>query len=90
MFEIDMTWGATAKEVEEVPFFEEIPRLFKRFKFTFAFCFLSITLMITAAFAFPAFWQIRDFVAIFPLAVLVFCHFFLPVALNPGLMMLTW
>ncbi|RAL59028.1 hypothetical protein DID88_009057 [Monilinia fructigena] len=45
-FEIDMTWGATAKEVENVTFFEEIPRLLKRFKYTFVFCIAMTACMI--------------------------------------------
>ncbi|KAJ9653900.1 hypothetical protein H2201_009082, partial [Coniosporium apollinis] len=32
MFGIDMNWGATAKEVENISFFEEIPRVLNRFK----------------------------------------------------------
>ena len=31
MFSIEMTWGATAKEVERITFFKEIPRVLKRF-----------------------------------------------------------
>jgi hypothetical protein len=88
--EIDMTWGATAKEVEETSFFEEMPKLIKRFKGTFVFCFLSTGIMIAGAFGVPHFWRITDFVAIYPLCTVVVSHFLLPVALNPALMMFTW
>ncbi|CZR60536.1 uncharacterized protein PAC_10432 [Phialocephala subalpina] len=89
-FEIDMTWGATAKEVENVTFFEEVPRLLKRFKFTFIFCIACTVIMIVGAVALPWEWRITDFVAIYPLCTVVVSHFFLPVALNPALMMFTW
>ncbi|KUJ15797.1 uncharacterized protein LY89DRAFT_647797 [Mollisia scopiformis] len=89
-FEIDMTWGATAKEVENVTFFEEVPRLLKRFKFTFVFCIASAAIMIVGATVLPWEWRITDFVAIYPLCTVVVSHFFLPVALNPALMMFTW
>lgn len=89
-FEIDMTWGATAKEVEDTTFFEEMPRLLKRFKGTFIFCILCTGIMIAGALFVPVFWRITDFVAIYPLSTVVVSHFLLPVALNPALMMFTW
>jgi len=49
-FEIDMTWGATAKEVEDTTFFEEMPRLLKHFKGTFIFCILCAGIMVAGAF----------------------------------------
>jgi hypothetical protein len=61
MFEIDMWWGATSKEVENTTFFEELPRLLKRFKFTFIFYFAMIGLIITGAVAFPVFWTVTTF-----------------------------
>jgi hypothetical protein len=85
-----MTWGATAKEVENVTFFEEVPRLLKRFKFTFLFCITSAAIMIVCAIALPWQWRITSFTAIYPLCTVVISHFFLPVALNPALMMFTW
>jgi hypothetical protein len=89
-FEIDMTWGATAKEVEDTTFFEEMPKLLKRFKGTFIFCILCTGMMIAGALFAPIFWRITDFVAIYPLCTVVVSHFLLPVALNPALMMFTW
>ncbi|KAI9684442.1 MAG: hypothetical protein M1829_002252 [Trizodia sp. TS-e1964] len=90
MFSVDMSWGSTAKEVEDVTFFEEVPRLLKRFKFTFIWCILCLALMVSGATVFPELWKITDFSAIFPLATVVFSHFFLPIALNPALMLFTW
>jgi hypothetical protein len=76
-FEIDMTWGATAKELETVRFGPEIVRILKRFKWTFLFCFVCTA-------------HITELYAIYPLANVVVCHFCLPVLLNPALMMFTW
>jgi hypothetical protein len=38
----------------------------------------------------PHFWQIDLFIAIFPLGMVIFSHFMLPIALNPNLMLFTW
>ncbi|TVY55817.1 hypothetical protein LCER1_G005121 [Lachnellula cervina] len=89
-FEIEMSWEATSKEAENTPFFEEVPRLLKRFKFTFIFSIACTTLMIAGKFAFPWNWQIGTFQAIYPLASIVVSHFAVPIALNPALMMFTW
>ena len=89
-FEIDMAWGATAKEIEANNFGYETLRILRRFKFTFVYCFASIGLMIAGFYAFPIQWRIVDFSSIFPMAMIVSCHFALPVLLNPGLMRLTW
>ncbi|KXJ92069.1 glycosyl transferase family group 2-domain-containing protein, partial [Microdochium bolleyi] len=89
-FGIDMVWGATAKEIEDVNFLEEIPRLVKRFKGTFIFCTVMTGLMVAGRFAFPYQWQIDYFASIFPLANLVIGHFLLPIVLNPALMVFAW
>jgi len=46
--------------------------------------------MIAGSLVFPWNWRITDMVAIYPLATVIISHFFLPVALNPALMMFTW
>ena len=89
-FGIDMIWGATAKEIEDVNFLEEIPRLIRRFKGTFTFCALMTALMVCGRFFFPVEWQIVYFASIFPLANLTISHFLLPIALNPALMVFAW
>ncbi|KAI9887885.1 MAG: hypothetical protein M1823_000273 [Watsoniomyces obsoletus] len=88
MFEINMTWGATAKELEFSNFFIEVPKVLKRFKFSFGFALLGIIGMIVIAQApfVPPDWQIRDFVAILPMATVTVSHLLLPIALNPALM----
>jgi hypothetical protein len=92
MFEINMTWGATAKEVEYSNFFIEVPKVLRKFKFSFAFSTLAIAAMIilaTASFV-PKTWMIRDFVAILPMATVAGSHMLLPIALNPALMTFQW
>ncbi|CAZ80516.1 unnamed protein product [Tuber melanosporum] len=92
MFEINMVWGATAKEIEFSNFFIEVPKVMKRFKFSFAFSILAIVAMIvlaTASFV-PHSWVIKDFVAILPMATVAGSHLLLPIALNPALMTFQW
>ncbi|KAI0842476.1 glycosyl transferase family group 2-domain-containing protein [Hypoxylon sp. FL0890] len=89
-FGIDMTWGATAKEFEEVNFLEEIPRLLRRFKGTFIWCVMMTALIICGYFVFPVEWRIVHLASIWPLAWIVACHFLLPVVLNPALMVFAW
>lgn len=91
MFSINMTWGATAKEVENTTFFEEVPKLLRKFKFTFLFCIICTAGMVVLSTSIvPPFWRIDIFIAIWPLATIVAGHALLPIALNPNLMLFTW
>ncbi|AEO64878.1 uncharacterized protein THITE_2111232 [Thermothielavioides terrestris NRRL 8126] len=92
MFEIDMTWGATAKEAEFSNFFIEVPKVLKKFKFSMLFATIFIVGMIILAVGpfIPYSWQIRDFVAILPMATVAASHLLLPLALNPALMTFSW
>lgn len=90
MFGINMSWGATSKEVENTSFFEEIPKVLKKFKFTFAYSLIVAGAMVYFATAAPPFWRINFFTAIWPLATIIFSHFMLPIVLNPSLMLFTW
>lgn len=90
MFSIDMSWGATAKEITDTSFFIELPIIARKFKYVFVFCFAMTALLICGVFSFPYLWRINQLIAIFPLACVVFGHFFLPVLLNPALMKFTW
>ncbi|KAL8918292.1 MAG: hypothetical protein Q9208_007460 [Pyrenodesmia sp. 3 TL-2023] len=90
MFSIDMSWGATAKEVENTTFFEEIPKLIKKFKFTFIWCFICTGGMIYLAVAPPVFYSIKGITAIWPMTTIVASHFLLPIVLNPSLMLFTF
>jgi hypothetical protein len=86
MFSVNMTWGSTNKEAEDTNFFVEIPRILKNFRGTLVFCVLVAVMMVVLAQFTPEFWRINTFIAIYPLALVVCCHFLMPIALNPGLM----
>lgn len=84
-----MSWGATSKEAEFSNFFIEVPKVLKRFKFSFIFSILAIVAMIilaTGSSFVPRTWMIKDFVAILPMATVAGSHLLLPIALNPALM----
>ena len=88
MFEIDMSWQATAKTLEFTNFFVEVPKTLRRFWFSFAFCVICIAGMIILAEApfVPYDWRIHQVISIIPLSSVVVGHLLLPLALNPGLM----
>ncbi|KAI9697389.1 MAG: hypothetical protein M1836_004667 [Candelina mexicana] len=92
MFEINMTWGATSKEAEFSNFFIEVPKVLKKFKYSMMFSLLGIAGMIVLASApqVPYDWQIKDFVAILPMATVTVSHLLLPLVLNPALMTFSW
>jgi len=79
MFGIDMTWGATAKELEASNFFKEVPKIFKMFKYMFAFMLALICGMIYLAKFAPPGYTINGFTAIVPLAIGIASHILLPV-----------
>ncbi|KXJ93691.1 glycosyl transferase family group 2-domain-containing protein [Microdochium bolleyi] len=92
MFEINMVWGATAKEAEFSNFFIEVPKVAKKFKWSMLFSIGFIVAMIIFAKApfVPHDWRITEFVAILPMSVVASSHFLLPIALNPAIMVFSW
>ncbi|KAF4550532.1 Hypothetical protein D9617_17g048000 [Elsinoe fawcettii] len=90
MFGIEMNWGATAKEVVNTTFFEEVPKIMKQFKGVIIFSIISIAIMVCGRYAVPDLWKIDLFIAIFPLSTIVFGHTMLPILLNPNLMLFTF
>ena len=92
MFEYNMQWGATSKEAEFSNFFIEVPKVLKGFKYSIAFGLIGIAGMIILAVGpfIPYGWQIKDFVAILPMAMVCGSHLLLPIALNPALMTFTF
>ncbi|GAB7343119.1 hypothetical protein MBLNU457_1196t1 [Dothideomycetes sp. NU457] len=90
LFSININWGATAKEVADASFFDEMPKVVRRFKWTLVYCLMATALMVVGVLALPVFWRVDKFIAFFPLAVSVFCHFSLPLLLNPSLMRFTF
>lgn len=89
-FSIDMTWGATSKEVQDVVFGKEIVRILKQFKSTFAVCGLSLGGILYLAFFSPWQWEIVHFASIFPFAMVLISHLLLPLLLSPALMRMSW
>jgi hypothetical protein len=87
---LGMNWGATSKEAENTTFFQEVPKVIKKFRMTFAFCIVASVGMAVLALVVPEFWRIDAFFAIYPLGAVVVSHFMLPIALNPSLMLFTW
>jgi hypothetical protein len=92
MFEYNMQWGATAKEAEFSNFFIEVPRVLKRFKYSFAISLLGIvgTIILALGTFVPVGWRVVDFVAIFPMGMVWGSHLLLPIVLNPALMTFTF
>lgn len=92
MFEINMTWGATAKEAEFSNFFMEVPKVLRKFKFSMLFALIGIVGMIILSEGsfIPPDWQIKDFVAILPMSTVTASHMLLPIVLNPALMTFSW
>jgi hypothetical protein len=89
-FSIDMEWGATSKEVEDVGFFEAIGHVMRKFKYTFLFCFGMTAVMLVCRFAIQEDWQIHLLIACWPMGTVVINHFLLPIVLNPQLMGFIW
>ncbi|KAJ6438548.1 glycosyltransferase family 2 [Purpureocillium lavendulum] len=90
LFYIDMEWGATSKEKEDSNFFQEMPRIFKTFKWMYLVIALLVGAMVyLGAFA-PPDWAITDFSVIVPLALNLGFHALVPLVLNPSLMVFNY
>jgi hypothetical protein len=89
-FSIDMEWGSTSKEVEDVSFFQAIRHVARKFKWTFLFCVAMIAAMLVCAFVIQEDWQIRLLIACWPMGTLIVNHALLPIVLNPQLMTFHW
>jgi hypothetical protein len=60
MFSYNITWGATAKEVERSNFWVEVPKILKRYWPTFLICFsLIVGMIILATPLVPPEWQVN-------------------------------
>ena len=83
LFSYNITWGATKKEVERSNFWLEIPKILKRFWLSFAICAVLVVMMIVfSTELLPPAWQVPswNWAVIFPLALVVGCHFLIPVS----------
>ena len=84
-FSYNMTWGATKKEVERSNFFKEVPKIFKRFWFSWLVSWILVAAMIILSTpVVPLEWRIdgTGWAVIFPLAVVVGCHILFPVRIS--------
>ncbi|KAI0707461.1 glycosyl transferase family group 2-domain-containing protein [Cerioporus squamosus] len=93
MFSYDITWGATKKEVERSNFWQEVPKIIKRFRIALVISFIMVFVMIIlTTSAVPIGWRIFgwDWAVIVPLAIVVGCHILYPVLLNPWLMIFSY
>ena len=66
MFNINMSWGATAKEKENSNFFREIPKIWKRFKWMYMLMFASVGAMIYLGNFAPRGWEIAGLTSVLP------------------------
>ncbi|KAI9068985.1 hypothetical protein FKP32DRAFT_1560577 [Trametes sanguinea] len=93
LFSYNMTWGATKKEVERSNFFKEVPKIFKRFWFSWLVSWILVAgMVILSTPIVPLEWRIDGsaWAVIFPLAVVVGCHILFPIVLNPWLMIFSY
>lgn len=82
--------GATNKEAVKSNFFQEIPKIFKGFKYMYGMVVLLTGVMIFfGAFA-PRGWEIQGATSVAPLAVTLASHALLPFLLNPNLMIFSY
>ena len=82
LFSYNMTWGATKKEVERSNFFKEIPKIFKRFWFSWLVSWILVFgIIILSTPLVPVEWRVDGsaWAVIFPLSVVAGCHILFPV-----------
>ncbi|KAI0764841.1 glycosyl transferase family group 2-domain-containing protein [Fomes fomentarius] len=92
-FSYNITWGATKKEVERSNFFKEVPKIFKRFWFSWLISWTVLAgMVILSTPLVPIEWRIDGsaWAVIFPLAIVVGCHILFPIVLNPWLMIFSY
>ncbi|PBK87934.1 hypothetical protein ARMGADRAFT_1034243 [Armillaria gallica] len=96
LFSYNITWGATAKEVERSNFFLEVPKIWKRYWPVILLSLIGIGAMIVLSLSFiPEGWRIpgTSWAVIFPLAIVISGHLLFPalqVVLNPWLMIFSY
>ncbi|KAF2430582.1 hypothetical protein EJ08DRAFT_238409 [Tothia fuscella] len=90
LLSINMQWGATAKEKVDSNFFEQVPKIFKTFKYMYIIIFFVIAGMIYLGCFAPRGWEIQGVTAIVPLAVTLVSHALMPFLLNPSLMVMSY
>jgi len=79
---INIEWTTTAKELEITGFFIGMDKIAKDFKYMYITILLITGGIIYLGTYAPYGWTITDWTAIFPLALQIFCHSLLPIALG--------
>ncbi|KAI0808314.1 glycosyl transferase family group 2-domain-containing protein [Fomes fomentarius] len=93
LFSYNITWGATKKEVERSNFWQEVPKIFSRFRVSLIIsAIMTLVMIIFTTPAIPLGWRIFgwDWAVIVPLAIVVGCHVLYPILLNPWLMIFSY
>ncbi|SJX63886.1 uncharacterized protein SRS1_14590 [Sporisorium reilianum f. sp. reilianum] len=85
---INMTWGATLKDLEDSNFFIEVPLIFKRFwkVLLLSLACIAAIIVFQLPHVLPLEWQILGFFTYWPLLLLCILHILYPIALNPALL----
>jgi hypothetical protein len=82
MFSVNVSWGATVKEVQKSNFFKEVPKILKKFWFSLTVAWVLIAgIVVVSTPLVPIEWRVNgsDWGVIFPLAVAAGCHVLFPV-----------
>lgn len=83
---LNMTWGATQKDVEMSNFFVEVPQIFKRYWRLFLVCVIVIGGgAVASTDLVPLEWRFDGFFLLFPLFFVYSLHLIFPIVLNPNL-----
>lgn len=85
---IDMSWGATNKDLADSNFFLEVPLIWKRFWKVMLLCWATIAAVIIMQITsiVPLDWSIQGFFTYWPLLLTALSHMIYPVVLNPALL----
>ncbi|GAC98250.1 hypothetical protein PHSY_005839 [Pseudozyma hubeiensis SY62] len=85
---VNMTWGATIKDLEDSNFFLEVPAILKRFwkVFIVAVGTIAAVIIFQLPDVVPIQWQILGFYTYWPVLLLATLHIVYPIALNPALL----
>ncbi|OVF06208.1 hypothetical protein A9F13_21g00308 [Clavispora lusitaniae] len=87
---INMAWEATAKDIENSNFFQEVPKAIKNYYMMYVCCILMLIAILCLAYAVPYAYQIRGIAPILPLAWSLWSHILSPIVLNPQITTFSW
>lgn len=83
---INMTWGATLKDIEMSNFFIEAPLIFKRhYRLFFLALVFMVAIFLFATNILPVEWRIHGITVLFPAFFIYGMHILFPIVLNPNM-----